>query len=207
MKSKTKKITQYSALVLAAATVLPMACKKDTKEVDDPEIDVITPNLTLTTTSAYKYRDTIFNIGSSQIEFNMSVGGYYTDNAAYLDFDGDARFQKDVITSVNGDDWDFLPILNSGTTIDTASSAWLDGTSTNDDGYLFVNDKTPLPGESKGIAGQGDKYVAFRDGTIGGSSFKYGWMKVNVSTDGNTLVIKEVALANIVNKVIKVGAK
>lgn len=205
MKTKTKKIAQYSALALAAATVLPMACKKDNKEVDDPEIDVISPNLTVTTTSAYNTRDTILNIGGSQIQLDMSVGSYYGDNIAYLDFDGDAKFQKDIITSINSSNWDFLPILNSGTTIDTASSAWLDGTFTNDDGYLFVFDKTPPPGESKGINGQGDKYVAFRDGNS--PSYKYGWMKVNVSADANTLTIKEVAMANVFNKVIKVGAK
>jgi hypothetical protein len=96
-----------------------------------------------------------------------------------------------------------LRILPSGSTIDTSNAAWIDPYS-NDDGYLFVNDLLPTPASS-GIAGQGDKFVAFRTGSA--SSFKYGWMKVNVSTDGNTLTVKEIALSNVNNKVIKVGAK
>ena len=124
----------------------------------------------------------------------------------YLDFNGDSRFQKNVSTSVNGEDWDFLPILTEGATIDTNRAAWITGASSaNDDGYLFVNDKDPLPGTSVGIAGQGDKFIAFRNGT--GSSFKYGWMKVNVAANANSITIKEVAMSNIFNKVIKVGAK
>jgi hypothetical protein len=88
-------------------------------------------------------------------------------------------------------------------TIDTSNAAWND---LYDDGYgyLFVNDLLPTPVRS-GINGQGDKFVAFRTGSA--PSFKYGWMKVNVSTDGNTLTVKEIALSNVNNKVIKVGAK
>ncbi len=203
MKNNTKKIKQYSMLALAASAVIPMACKEDKTEPDDPEIDVISPNFTTTTAGPYESRDSIFSIGGTNVELFSSVGLYYGDKIAYLDLDGDAKFQKANYVDLNASEWDMLRILPSGSTIDTSNAAWIDPYS-NDDGYLFVNDLLPTP-VSSGINGQGDKFVAFRTGSA--SSFKYGWMKVNVSTDGNTLTIKEIALSNVNNKVIKVGAK
>jgi len=188
-------------LALAASAVIPMACKEDKTEPDDPEIDVISPNFTTTTTGPYEYRDSIFRIGTTDVEVFCSVGSYYGDKIAYVEFDGYSRFQNDNDVTLNGGSWDFLRIANSGTTVDTAYINWNEN---NDEGYLFVNDLLPTPASS-GINGQGDKFVAFRSGSA--LSFKYGWMKVNVSTDGNTLTIKEIALSNVNNKVIKVGAK
>ena len=205
MKTKTKKIAQYSAIALAAAAILPMACKKETKVADDPEIDVSTLNLTFSYNGAIDtHVDTSFITLANELYIGLDNDIYR--KYVYLDFNGDSRFQKNVSTSVNGEDWDFLPILTEGATIDTNRAAWITGASSaNDDGYLFVNDKDPLPGASAGIAGQGDKFIAFRNGT--GSSFKYGWMKVNVAANANSITIKEVAMSNIFNKVIKVGAK
>ena len=200
MKTNTKKIAGYSAMALAAAAVLPISCKKDKAISDDPEIDVITPNLSLTAPSGAIDSSTTL-LGN---EIDLIVGKYYSDDVVYIDFDGNSYFQKDNDVTVNGTTWDFLTILNEGATIDTASAAWLDG-SDNDDGYFFVKDNVPAPGASHGINGQGDKFVAFRQGS--GSSFKYGWMKVNVSSDGKTFVLKEMAMSNVFNKVIKVGAK
>jgi hypothetical protein len=64
MKNNTKKIKQYSMLALAASAVIPMACKEDKTEPDDPEIDVISPNFTTTTAGPYEARDSIFRIGT-----------------------------------------------------------------------------------------------------------------------------------------------
>ena len=154
MKNNTKKIKQYSMLALAASAVIPMACKEDKTEPDDPEIDVISPNFTTTTTGTYVDRDSIFRIGTTDVELFSSVGSYYGDKIAYLDLDGDAKFQKANYIELNGTDWDMLRILPSGSTIDTSNAAWIDPYS-NDDGYLFVNDLLPTP-VSSGINGQSD---------------------------------------------------
>lgn len=201
MKTNTKKIAGYSAMALAAATVLPISCKKDKAVSDDPEIDAITPNLNLSAPSVGSLDSSIVLLGN---DIYLTVGRYYSNDVVYIDFDGNSVFQKDNDVTVNGSSWDFLPTLNEGATIDTASAAWLDG-GDNDDGYFFVKDNSPAPGASYGINGQGDKFVAFRQGS--GSSYKYGWMKVNVSSDGKTFILKEMAMSNVVNKVIKVGAK
>lgn len=202
MKNNTKKIKQYSMLALAASAVIPMACKEDKTEPDDPEIDVALVNLTLTYTTDLQNRDTTLVILGNELDLDLRNQSSY--KYVYMDFDGDSNFQNDNDVSVNSETWDMLRILPSGSTIDTSTAAWLDPYN-NDDGYLYVFDKDPAPGAKSGIAGQGDKFVAFRNGT--GSSFKYGWMKVNVSSDGNTLTLKEVAMSNVANKVIKVGAK
>ena len=99
MKNNTKKIKQYSMLALAASAVIPMACKEDKTEPDDPEIDVISPNFTTTTTGTYVDRDSIFRIGTTDVELFSSVGSYYGDKIAYLDLDGDAKRQSDQSSS------------------------------------------------------------------------------------------------------------
>ena len=198
MKSKTKKIMQYSALALSASAVLPLACKQEETEPDDPNINVTTPNLTITRSTTNI--DTSVNFLTGEFEL------YVTDNAylksVFVDVDYDTYFQNGIYTSVNGNNLEFVPTLNKGTLIDTSASVWNDN---NDDGYLHVFDKDPSPGAGSGIAGQGDKYIAFRVG--GSGSFKYGWMKVNIPSDINSVTIKEVGMSNLLNTPIKVGAK
>ncbi|MBK6273582.1 MAG: hypothetical protein IPF58_02305 [Saprospirales bacterium] len=53
-EKQIKKIAQYSAIALAAAAVLPMACKKETKVADDPNIIHRDLNKTLTLSSTKK---------------------------------------------------------------------------------------------------------------------------------------------------------
>jgi hypothetical protein len=75
-----------------------------------------------------------------------------------------------------------------------------------DDGYMYlIND--PAPGAPVRSNKQDKAINLLLFAQVVHLSFKYGWMKVNVSTDGNTLTIKEIALSNVNNKVIKVGAK
>ncbi|MBK6273579.1 MAG: hypothetical protein IPF58_02290 [Saprospirales bacterium] len=53
--------------------------------------------------------------------------------------------------------------------------------------------------------GKGDKYVGVKFKI--GSQFHYGWMKINLSTDGKSLNIIDVAYDNRANTPITIGAR
>ena len=76
MENKTKKIAQYSAIALAASAILPMACKKETKEADDPNIIHRDLNKTLTLSSTTKIDSIDVNLdGINELVFiGVSIG-------------------------------------------------------------------------------------------------------------------------------------
>ena len=210
-----KKIAQYSALAVAVAAVLPIACKKDktpTNSTDDPNITVRNLNLTVSDVDPSKrlsgpaatqsFRD-IDNNGVNDFSAIVYYYKYDTNNidlySAIIDESSDT---SNKVTSyfVSGD----IPMVRAKTTsqiMESTTPAYYVGYTAlyakynGDVTYNFQNE----------FKGKGDKYVGVKFKI--GSQFHYGWMKINLSTDGKSLNIIDVAYDNRANTPITIGAR
>ncbi|MBK8353281.1 MAG: hypothetical protein IPL21_16980 [Saprospirales bacterium] len=195
MKTKTKKIAQYSAIALAAAAVLPMACKKETKEADDPNIIHRDLNKTLTLSSTTKIDSIDVNLdGINELVFiGVSIGS--SDITYLLANPGQGLIFCDT-TSVsslklaNASDAGFTPLA-------LPSPQW--------NQYSVLDVNVVSPSLIKGAAGKGDKYVSF----VFKNGLKpfYGWLRVNVSADHKTVLIKDLAYSVLPETLVKTGSK
>lgn len=203
MKNKTKKMMQYSAIALAASAVLPLSCgnKEDT---DDPTIDVFDVNVSLNNSALLADRDTSVVIPTFNTQVTLDFDYYSYKEGVAIGFyraSDNIRLQNNQSRLINGTTNNSLLVTyGAGSTVDTATAKWNSGSYY---GYLFFNDKDPLPGASFGIQGQGDKYFFFRKGLS--PSFFYGWVKVNVPSDGKTATVKQIGVRNVANKPLKAG--
>lgn len=195
---------QYSAMALAASAVLPMGCKTEDTVTDDPTIDVFDVNISLSNAALLSDRDTTVVIPTFNTEVTMDFDYYSYEEGVAIGFYRAAdkmNLQNNQSRLINGTTNNKLLVTyGAGSTVDTSTAKWDDGSNY---GYLFFNDKTPAPGASFGINGQGDKYFFFRKGTA--PSFFYGWVKVNVPTDGKTVTVKQIGVRNVANKPLKSG--
>ena len=175
------------------------------KNSDDPTIEDGILNITLTYSGAPGTNtDTSFKtLGGVKLSFLLQT----TDDEKIINFDGfgSTEFLNDNNLTINGTTRGFLRTSTEGTLIDSTSALWLTGMTPNTGGLLYIKDINPLPGDSSGINGQGDKFIAFRKGS--GSTYNYGWIKVNVSADANTLILKDIAYCTVTNKPIEIGDK
>ncbi|MFN8283522.1 MAG: hypothetical protein U0U67_09930 [Chitinophagales bacterium] len=219
-----KKIKQYSALAVAAASILPMACKKDKTDnttTDDPNITVRTLNLTVADSDPGlrdSHSDPTLRLnspGSTETNIDIDNNGvvdftavvsYYKPDAnnielysAFVDASSDSS-NKVTCYFVLGD----LPMARAKTTsqqMDASAPAYYavyTGLYEKEDGAVIYN----FQNEFKG---QGDKYVGIKFKI--GADIHYGWMKINLSADGKSLVIKDVAYDTRANTAITIGAR
>ena len=194
--NKSKKIAQYSAIALAAATVLPMACKKEATEADDPNIVHRDLNKTIFIASSTNVVDTIdidldgiFDVGfaiySSATSIVSIVAGLHNSTGIYCD------------TATAGGSTKFVNGANAGFTAESiySSSKW------KNIGAIDIQNST----KTGGLSGQGDKYISFAHRT--GLKLFNGWLKLNLSTDRKTIVLKDLAYSVLPATPIKTGAK
>jgi hypothetical protein len=193
------KIKTYSALAMASAAAIPMACKK---ESNDPNIidKVINKKIIA-----------VDNSPSTFLGFDS------------IDLDGNGIFDVAFVSLVAKNDSsamvycgelnNLFAVLNESTSsyysLPLAKGVTLD--TFNFDANQFVpisvfHRKNLLTPINKGIAGQGDKYIGFVfEGTV--SNYHAGWMKINLSADFKTLTIKEYAYRKDPVLSIEIGAK
>ena len=198
MENKTKKIAQYSAIALAASAILPMACKKETKEADDPNIIHRDLNKTLTLSSTTKIDSIDVNLdGINELVFiGVSIGS--SDITYLLANPGQGLIFCDT-TSVsslklaNASDAGFTPLA-------LPSPQW------NQYSVLDVNVVSPsLINLNNGGVSPAPKYVSF----VFKNGLKpfYGWLRVNVSADHKTVLIKDLAYSVLPETLVKTGSK
>jgi hypothetical protein len=194
-----KKIKHYSALALATATVIPMACKKDSNSADIEDKIINKVIGTMGDDSAFYGEDSIDVNGDGQFDFGFIAkgGNYYGPYAESYGFGinvGNDFVTNEQTFGMGGDIYLVTP-KNSGDKISSASSLWTY--------YGFLGFKQG-PYEF-GSAGSGDKSYGFRFKV--GANTHYGWIKVNLADDYKSLTVKEYAYHKTPNTEIAVGAK
>ncbi len=211
-----KKIAQYSALAVAVAAILPIACKKDktptNNTTDDPNITVRNLNLTVSDVDPTKRlsgpsaTETFIDIDNNGTDDFSAAVYYYKQDAdnitLYSAILGSENDSTNKITAyfVSGD----IPMVRAKTTsqiMESTTTAYYVGYTAiyakynGDVTYNFQNE----------FKGKGDKYVGVKFKI--GSQFHYGWMKINLSTDGKSLNIIDVAYDTRANTPITIGAR
>lgn len=193
------KIKSYSALAMASAITVPLACKK---ESNDPNIidKVINKKIIAVETSGSSFLgiDSIDldNNGIFDIAFAVIVGKNDSTAATYsVGINDNALFLNE-----SGGYFSNLP-LNTGTTLDTFNFS-----ANQFEDISIFHQKDVSISLNKGIGGKGDKYtgIVLRSS---GSNFHAGWMKVNLSADLRTFTIKEYAYQKEPVVSIKIGQK
>lgn len=218
------KIKQYSALAIAIAAVLPLSCKKDDSTngggggtgADDPNITVRSLNLTLTDNDPAKRVSS--PTGTSYVTQNLDI-----DNNGTPDFIGLVSYYKynaDNITLYSGitssdtltgnaistyfitdDEIPMAKSLSTSQQMNSSTPSYYVGYT----GYFYKYDGTVQYDFQTEFKGKGDKYVGIKFKI--GTEFHYGWIKLNLSTDAKTLIIKDVAYDIRPNTPITIGAK
>ncbi|MFN8295860.1 MAG: hypothetical protein U0T69_06665 [Chitinophagales bacterium] len=183
------------------------SCKKDDdsksptnitsrKPVDDPDVEVQTFNVNINTNRSGTYLDTV--IKAFSLEFHINAYQYtnvYKDISIYTGYASDLYLHNEVVFRVGQRSDNFIPSFLEGYKIDTYEGAW--NTTYGDPNY-YGSIYTKENDASFGFNGLGDRYFAFRKKVSG--SYQYGYIKLNLSEDANTLNIKSIAYCNIPNK-------
>jgi hypothetical protein len=196
-----KKIKHYSALALATATVIPMACKEE-ENINSADIIDIAINRVVTgigSASEFEILDSIDINSDGVFDFALftNAGTSYENTYAYTQING-LRPNNNILTNnitVLSETFKIPTSKNNGDKINPSSANW---TERADVGFAYL-------GEEIGFAGDGDKYYGFRFSA--GDGIHYGWLKVNLTADYRTLTIKELAYHKTPNTEIAVGAK
>ena len=186
----TLKTIAICVLIISA-----FACKKETTETNDPNIDDRVVNIFLDSISgtANKTID-IDDDGSNDFMIFISHPGAILSNSQIgINGMGNAEF----VSSIVGSAGDLITPLTSGTTINSANTTWKSLAA-----FYFFD--AGVSSTKFGFSDVGDKLVAFR--LVNGANYKYGWMKVNV-VNGQEITIKEFGMQTAENTAIAAGAK
>ena len=196
-----RKIKQYSAFALVAASVLPLSCNKDVEE-NDVNIDDKVINMVLnavTSGTSFNKEDSIDINGDGQFDFTLTIDGKVVgpDSYSYAVING-IKTGNHILSTDQTFGYYSIPfstVKNSGDKLNSSSANW------EIKSYFSYKENS----SSLGFAGAGDKFIGFR--FKAGANTHYGWMKVNVASDYKTLTVKEVAFNKTPDAEIEVGAK
>ena len=207
----------YKSVVLAAClTLLSISsCKKDDDAkisnniskrtpVNDPDVEVQNINFNINTNISSSYLDTVFT--AFNLDFDLSIYKYGSGPSynkyisIYTYFTSDLFLQNEVVFRVGQRSDYFLPSFIEGYKIDTYKYAWV-----NLDEYDNIYGSMYVKNDygSFGINGFGDRFIPFRKKT--GSSYQYGYLKLNLSADADNLIIKSIAYCAVPDKTIYFG--
>ncbi len=196
------KIKSYSALALATAAVVPLACKKDST-TNDPNINEKTWNKVITAVlvSGYEYEGIdsidVNNDGIFDFTFNIGNGTDPSDAYSYCAVYGNNSNNEFLGESVSG--YTLLKALSTGTEVNSSQTTW------GEIGYAAYLSDSPSFNLGNIKAGSGDKYVGFRFKV--GSDTYYGWAKLNYAADKFSITLKETAYNKVAGSPITVGAE
>lgn len=187
---KTIKLITICILILSV-----FACKKENTETNDPNIDDRTVSVSID--SSGNSNNALIDLdGDGLDDFNIfSTLPSLNTNNSDVGINGLIRYQ--FSTEVQSPVTNKIKTFDEGTSINSATGNWTALAS------FYIN-LSGTSGYPVGINEQGDKFIGFR--VIDGSSFFYGWMKVNV-TGGHKLSIKEYAVQTNADTAIKAGDK
>lgn len=171
------------------------ACKKETTETNDPNIDDRLLNFSLDGSAAANNNTIDFDNDGSN-DFNVYVSH---PNATLSNSEVGANGMSSVefSTETSGIVTDLAKTYAKDATINSASGTWKSITRF----YYFDAGTSPT---KFGFSDVGDKYVGFR--VADGSDYYYGWLSVHIA-DGNKVTLKAFGLMTIANTAIKAGAK
>lgn len=182
-------------IIATSLIVTSIACKKETQETNNPNIDDRTVSVSIDS-SGNSNNKLIDLDGDGTNDFNIfSTLPSLNKNNADVGVNGlsDYEFSTEAQSPVSNK----IKTFAKDASINSASGTW------NTLATFYIN-LTGISGYPVGINEQGDKLIGFR--VKDGTGFFYGWMNVNV-TGGHKLMIKEYAVQTLANTAIIAGAK
>lgn len=193
MKTKCIIVT----LCAIALNLLVSSCKKDEK-ADDPNIIYVSINKTITASVVYGIGDSLDlnNDGKSEFYFlcfkNATSDSLYSFMSAphalmYIDSTKVYSFLAEI-KPLNSS---VLPLPFDG------SYKW----------YYTAYLGIKMGSTEYGYAGKGDKYLPVALAGSTATTFRYGWLRVNISADYQTFKIIDGAYSILDNTPIKMGAE
>jgi hypothetical protein len=187
----------YAILIMLIA-LAPMACKKET---NDPNIDDRAINKTINAViggSGFAYTDSLDIDNDGFIDFKFQCTGNDSTQVLVL-INKDANILTENV-NINGDIVPTNKNISSGDVLEAGSLTWVNAA------YVSYKSIKVANNFDGGIHGKGDKFFGFQlKKSVG--NYLYAWVKVNLSDDHKTFIIKEVAVQKVINKSIKVGEK
>ncbi len=186
-----------STLILIVFSIAAFfACKKETTETNDPNIDDKIVGIVLDSSGGSNNK--LINLdgdGSNDINIYSSIPNLNIVNADVgVNGLSDYQFSTEAQSPVSNK----IKTFAEDASINSATGTWSNLAT------FYIN-LSGISGYPVGINEQGDKFIGFRVKNDGGDYY-YGWMKVNV-TGGHKLTIKEYAVHKIVNTAILAGEK
>ncbi|MFN8283916.1 MAG: hypothetical protein U0U67_11920 [Chitinophagales bacterium] len=184
----------FFVLLLAMIAITLVSCKK---ESDDPNITYRSINKTIEVNTIPGGKvDSIDFDGNGVSDFYFFIARESSDTFA-VQFEGhNAAFNLDLTTLINS-----YYVVNEPSGGNTPVFVISDG-NYNVEGVISYK----FGSTEKGIAGKGDKIIAFGYGS-GPSEVHYGWMRMNLSADYKTFKIIDCGFSTLLNTPIGLGIK
>lgn len=196
---KTTKI-----ITLIAMVVLAVSCKKE-KETDNPNINHRTIDIELKSNSyilsSLNQNIDINDDGVQDFRIDLYLNRISNDEFNYSAAINSVQTGNELLSQVVNT-YHYLKALTVNQSIDSGSGIWYNFTN------AFVFLKSPIYPNTDiefGFAGKGDVLIGFR--FMIGTELHYGWMKINVTADYKSIVVKEVAYEIRPNVEVKAGEK
>lgn len=163
-----------------------LACKKE--EADNPNVNHRTVNLEMKVSSYNANSDMGIDINDDgMLDFEIELDLYKVSNDDY-DYYAEIDYEQtgnEILTQVINSD-EYIKLLSKNDLISGGSSTWYRNAT------IFEIERSPgNPEENFGFADKGDILVGIR--FMIGTERHYGWMKINVTADYKTIIVKEVA--------------
>lgn len=197
---KSLLVKRILAILIMIIAVLPIACKKDSNDLNIDDRAINKTSVATASGDNFVGIDSIDIDADGLIDMIFQHGVSASDSIELLVF----QFRNANVLSENidilGDTVPTTKLLSLGTSIDASSTIW------QQTAYSSYISKSIGHLADFGIHGKGDQFLAFQlKRSVG--NYLYGWMKVNLSNDSKTLIIKELAVQKVINKAIKIGEK
>lgn len=192
-----KKLCFISILLLVISII---ACKKE--EVNNPEIDDVAIDFSVETTdlTLIAAKD-LFIDGEAMQDFEFVISHPNNDpNQHLVDIRVyDTKYQVLKQSTTYG--FNIVKTKAKDEFIKPIDSDWNDNPQ-----LLYIDFIDGATAYQYGSADIGDQYIAMRKKNSGGGYY-YGWMKINISNNGNKLEVKEYAFQKNADTPIKAGQK
>lgn len=192
-----KKLHLVSILLFVFSII---ACKKE--EVNNPDIDDVAINFSVESTDpAVAASKDLFIDGEVLQDFQFVIS-HPDDDPNQHSIDVRVYDSKYELLTHMEDDADVISVIDRGSAIKPSDTYWKGSF------ILLYHHIITSMGTiyHYGTTDIGDQYIAMRKKNSSGGYF-YGWIKINISNNGQKLEVKEYALHKIADTPIKAGEK